>query len=54
MAYLDIDLWPSALALLIAGVAIVAMRLVERRADKSATLRTRQALQQALADPTEE
>ena len=41
MTYLDVDLWPSALALLFAGAAIVAMRLVERRADKSATLRTR-------------
>jgi HAMP domain-containing protein len=54
MGYLNVDLWPSALALLFAGAAIVAMRWVERRADKSATLRTQEALRQALADPTEE
>jgi hypothetical protein len=54
MEYLDVDLWPSVLALLVAGAAIVAMRVAERRADKSASLRTRKALQQALRGPTEE
>jgi hypothetical protein len=54
MGYLNVDLWPAAVALLFAGAAIVAMRSIERRADRAATRRTREALQRTLADPTEE
>ena len=54
MSYLDVDLWPSAAVLVLAGAAILAMRFIERYADRSAARRTREALRQALADPTEE
>lgn len=54
MAYLEVDLWPTAAVLLCTGAAIAVMRLLERRADRLAALRTREALRQTLADPTQE
>jgi hypothetical protein len=54
MGYLDVDLWPAGLVLVLAALAIIALRVSERRADALVALRTREALRRALGEHTEE
>jgi hypothetical protein len=54
MGYLDVDLWPAGLVLVLAVLAIAALRVSERRADAHAAVRTREALRRALGEHTEE
>jgi hypothetical protein len=54
MGYLDVDLWPAGLVLVLAALAITALRVSERRADAQVALRTREALRRALGEHTEE